>query len=86
MTVKILGGSFRSIAAPGDTGEERTIMGDPEDEAQQPAPDPEQPDDGGAEPDNTWEGSPTSPPPPVPPAPPTPPDDGGIEPDNTWEG
>jgi hypothetical protein len=59
-------------------------MGDPEDEAQQPAPDPEQsdeggqqqpapPDDGTAEPDNTWEGDKSG-------------DKGGIEPENTWEG
>lgn len=59
-------------------------MGDPENEAQQPTPDPEQsgesgqrepppPDDGTAEPDKTDEGDKTE-------------DEGGIEPENTWHG
>jgi len=72
-----------AMQLPGIRGKGRTIMGDPEDGAQQPAPDPAQPDEGGqqptppddagAEPDNTWEGKPEG-------------DEGGIQPDNTWEG
>jgi hypothetical protein len=66
-------------------------MGDPEDETQQSAPDPGQPDEdaqpqqptspdeGGAEPDNTWEGDKAD-------GDKADGDKGGIEPENTWEG
>ncbi|HEY2304697.1 MAG TPA: hypothetical protein VGI05_02330 [Streptosporangiaceae bacterium] len=47
-------------------------MGDPEDEGQQSAPDPEQPDEG-AQPQQPD------------PEPTTPPDDGGVQPDHTYE-
>jgi hypothetical protein len=49
-------------------------MGDPEDEGQQSAPDPQQPD----------EGAQSQQPPPEP-EPEQPPDDGAAQPDNTYE-
>jgi hypothetical protein len=58
-------------------------MGDSEGEAQRPAQDPDQPDDGHPKPRNTWQGGPDDPPPPTP----APPDGGGVaEPENTWQG
>jgi len=56
-------------------------MGDPEDEAQQPAPDSEQPGQS-EQPDQ--EGAQSQPEPQ--PEQPTQPDSGGVEPDITWEG
>ena len=62
---------------PGIRGKGRTIMGEPENEAQQPTPDPaqpdqpEEPDEGGAQPE---------------PEPPAEPDEGGAQPDITWHG
>jgi hypothetical protein len=75
-----LAGVATPMQLPGIRGKGRTIMGDPENEAQQPTPDPEQPDDGGqqeptppddgtAEPDSTKTD-----------------DEGGIGPENTWHG